>query len=75
MAKTASKNRRHVIAPTDHWEAFKAAADKDGMSVSEWLCLAGVAKLPKKVSSQLSERQGVGRPTEKVSANSEKSCG
>jgi hypothetical protein len=75
MAKTASANRHHVIAPKDHWEAFKAAASKAGLSVSEWLCLAGVEKLPKKVASQLSERQGVGRPVEKVSENSEKSCG
>lgn len=63
----ASANRRHIIAPSDHWDAFKAAADAADLSVSEWLCQAGVEKLPKKIRSQLSERQPVGKPPGKTS--------
>lgn len=58
----ASSNRRHVIAPQDHWDEFKVAADKEKLSVSEWLCRAGVEKLPKKIQAQLSKRPGVGQP-------------
>ena len=67
MAKTASANRRHVIAPLEHWQQFKLAADRAGLSVSEWLCQAGVEKLPKKIQSQLPARQPVGKPPKQSS--------
>ena len=56
-----SENRKNITQPADWWDAFKAAADKEGLKLSEWIGNACCAALPKKVADKLSERLK-GRP-------------
>ncbi len=55
------QSRRYLTQPPDWWDAFEAAAQAAGMSLSEWLGEAGKKLLPKEVKNQLSERTR-GRP-------------
>lgn len=64
--------RINLLAPADHWDAIKIAAARDGLSLSEWVCNAALEKLPKKIVTQLSERNRVGRPSTRFPKNSEK---
>jgi len=57
-----TNERKHITQPDDWWAAFKAEADKDGTSLSEWLGAAGLEKLPKKVAKKLSKRPPANRP-------------
>ena len=54
--------RKTVTQPDDWWAAFEAAAQAEGMQISEWLGEAGKKRLPKEVRKQLSERPGAHRP-------------
>ena len=54
--------QKHITQPADWWDAFKAAAEADGLSLSEWLGLAGIERLPNRVASNLSARPGAHRP-------------
>lgn len=69
MASPA-EGRFQVVAPPEHVEQFRLAAKASGLSLSAWVGLACLQKLPKKVVTQLPERQRVGRPSEKVSEKS-----
>ena len=57
-----TNERKHITQPGDWWEAFKAAADREGVSLAEWLGEAGKAKLPPKVAKKLTERPPANRP-------------
>jgi len=57
-----TNQRRNVTQPVDWWDAFKAAADKQGVSLSEWIGSACKAKLPAKVAAKLSNRPPAHRP-------------
>lgn len=54
--------RINITQPSDWVEAFKAQAEKDGLTLSEWMGEACLARLPDKVRKKLSERTLVGRP-------------
>ena len=54
--------RKHITQPDDWWDAFKAEAEKKGISLAEWLGEAGKAQLPKKVATTLSKRPPANRP-------------
>lgn len=56
-----SENRKNITQPADWWEAFDAAAKREGIPLSQWMGDACRAALPKKVTSKLSERTK-GRP-------------
>lgn len=55
-----------ITQPTDWWAAFEKAAKDAKITLAEWLGEAGRAKLPKEVSSKLSERPGAHRPKAKT---------
>lgn len=57
-----TNERKHITQPADWWEAFKAEADKRGVSLAEWLGEAGKAALPKRAAAKLSERPPAHRP-------------
>ena len=57
-----TNERKHITQPEDWWAAFKAEADKQGVSLAEWLGEAGKSRLPKRVSAKLSERPPANRP-------------
>lgn len=57
-----ANERKHITQPEDWWDAFKTEADKQGVSLAEWLGEAGKAQLPKRVASKLSERPPANRP-------------
>lgn len=65
----ASANRKHIICPPDHWEAFQKSADSAGIPLSEWVGQACLKQLPSAVRKTLSDRPGPGQP-KKVSENS-----
>ena len=54
--------RRNITQPPDHWAAFAAQADSEGMTLSEWSGACCIANLPPDVAAGLSERPGMGRP-------------
>lgn len=57
--------RIQITQPDDWVEAFRQQAEKDGLSLSEWIGEKCKDALPKQVQVKLSERQGVGpRPQE-----------
>lgn len=56
-------SKRLFITEPEEWiKAAKAAAKKEGKSLSEWIGEAMLAKLPAKVRSKLPERPSEGRP-------------
>ena len=57
-----TNDRKHITQPEDWWAAFKAEADKQGVSLAEWLGEAGKAQLPKLLAAKLSERPPANRP-------------
>lgn len=69
--------RKNVTQPPDWWAAFQAAAEKAGVSLSEWMGDTCRAALPRKIDATLSERRGRGQPRkptpEATSSNSTKS--
>lgn len=69
MASPA-EGRFQVVAPPEHVDEFRKAAAHAGLSLSAWVGQACLEKLPKKVVSQLPERQGVGRPAKTISEKS-----
>ena len=66
--RPVTNERKHITQPTDWWEAFKAEADKQGVSLAEWLGEAGKAQLPNRIAAKLSERPPANRP-KKASAH------
>jgi len=60
-----TNQRRNVTQPADWWDAFKAAADKQGLSLSEWIGDCCKQQLPAKVAAKLSDRQPAHRPAKK----------
>lgn len=57
-----TNERKHITQPADWWEAFTEAADREGVSLAEWLGEAAKAKLPPKVAKKLTERPPANRP-------------
>ncbi len=55
-------NRRHIIAPIEHWQKFQAAADAAGIPLSQWVGQACLKNLPASVRKGLPERKGPGQP-------------
>lgn len=56
-------SKRLFITEPEEWiAAAKAAAEKEGKSLSEWIGEAMLAKLPAKVRAKLPERPSEGRP-------------
>jgi hypothetical protein len=53
---------KKTTQPADWWAAFKAEADRKGLSLSEWLGESGKAQLPKAVVAKLSDRPPANRP-------------
>jgi hypothetical protein len=49
--------------PADWWAAFKAAAESKGMTLSEWMADACLARLPAETRAKLSPRKPRGNPT------------
>ena len=49
--------------PADWWAAFKAAADAEEMTLSEWMADACLARLTPAVRAKLSPRKPRGNPT------------
>lgn len=62
LQESAAK-RFNITEPPEWWEAFKAQAKEEGMSVSEWLGECGLANLPREVRERLPERRGRGGDT------------
>jgi len=54
--------RRNITQPADWWGAFKAAADKEGMSLSEWIGECCKQQLQARAAAKLSERPPAHRP-------------
>lgn len=57
-----NSERRNITQPADWWAAIERAADKAGLTVSEWIGEAAVDKLPVSVARKLSERPTRGQP-------------
>ena len=53
--------RRNVTQPTDWWAAFAAAAQAQGLTMSEWLGNAARAHMHSETET-LSERPAANRP-------------
>lgn len=51
-----------ITIPIEWYEAFAAAAARQGQTVSDWLTDAGLAALPAKVRRELPDKQPRGRP-------------
>lgn len=51
-----------INLPDDHREAWKAAAEAEGITVAEWVRNACSEALPKKVRAKLSEPAKRGNP-------------
>lgn len=51
-----------ITLPDDHRDAYKAAAEAEGINLSEWIRNACAESLPKKVRSKLSEPPKRGNP-------------
>ncbi|QDT30914.1 hypothetical protein [Thalassoglobus polymorphus] len=63
MSKKKSKiHRQPISGPVDWWDAFKAAAKKDGRPLSEWVTDLCKDALPASERKKLSERTPQGRP-------------
>jgi len=62
MPHDAHPTRRNITQPPDWWDAFEAAAAKEGMSLAAWLGDAARDKLPARVRRKLSPRRTAGRP-------------
>jgi hypothetical protein len=58
--------RINIIQPDDWLAAFRRAAKRDGVSLSEWLGKLGVAALPAKEAAKLTEWRAAGRPKKPV---------
>ncbi len=54
--------RKNITQPADWWAAWKAAADAEGKSLSEWIGLQCNAALQAKTQRKLSDRGTRGRP-------------
>lgn len=54
--------RRNISQPESWWSAFKAAADRADLSLSEWMGEQCRAALPKKEQAKLSDRPPAHRP-------------
>ena len=53
--------RKNICQPTDWWAAFAAAAQAQGLTMSEWLGNAGRAHMHTEAET-LSERPAANRP-------------
>jgi hypothetical protein len=53
--------RKNICQPTDWWTAFAAAAQSEGLTMSEWLGNAGRAHMHTEAET-LSERPAANRP-------------
>jgi hypothetical protein len=58
----AECERRNITQPADWWAAIEAAAQADGVTVSEWIGEACRKRLPVSVRRELSRRPGAHRP-------------
>lgn len=57
-----TNERKNITQPTDWWAAWKAEADKQGVSLSAWIGEQCNAALKVKTQNQLTERATRGRP-------------
>ena len=64
-----STEKKLICQPADWWHAFRAAAEKDGVSLSEWLGESGKNKLPAYKVRKLSKRPSRGRPANETTNN------
>jgi hypothetical protein len=61
--RNMTNERKNITQPTDWWEAWKAAADAEGVSLSAWIGEQCNAALTKRAVKKLSERAPAHRPT------------
>jgi hypothetical protein len=57
-----TNERKNITQPPDWWAAFESQAEKDGVSLSEWIGEACLDKLPNQLSQKLSPRPPANRP-------------
>ena len=57
-----TSERKNITQPADWWAAIEAAAQADGVTVSEWIGEACRKRLPVSVRRGLSVRPGAHRP-------------
>ena len=57
-----SNDRKNITQPADWWAAWKSAADKEGVSLSEWIGTQCNAALTKTAAKKLTERPPAHRP-------------
>jgi len=57
-----TSERRNITQPADWWAAIEAAAQADGVTVSEWIGEACRKRLPVSVRRGLSDRPPANRP-------------
>lgn len=57
--------RRNIVQPVDWWVAFNDAAEKEGLTVSQWMGRVCKKALPKDVREKLEERVPAHRPKKK----------
>jgi len=63
--------RKNITAPPDWFDAWKSAADAEGLTLSEWIGQRVNSTLPKSTTKKLSQRPPAHRPVQK----SKKECG
>jgi hypothetical protein len=54
--------RRNITQPADWWAAWKASADKQGASLSEWVGNQCNAALTNRAAKSLTDRKPAHRP-------------
>jgi hypothetical protein len=59
--KLPISERKNLTQPSDWWQAFEVEADKRGLSLSEFMGIAGSKMLPKEQRARLSRRIRAGR--------------
>lgn len=60
--------RFNSVQPPDWLAAFRRAAERAGLSLSEWMGEACRAALPKKEAAKLSERPPANRPKKETTS-------
>lgn len=54
--------RQNIVQPESWWQAWKDAADAEGMKLSTWVGKQCNAQLTQEVRQKLSSRNRIGRP-------------
>lgn len=66
MNSRRKSSRMEAYVTADRKAAYEQAAQKAGMTLSEWICSVCDAALPKSVQKGLSERPAAHRPRTKT---------